>query len=87
MEEYEFPEGFAPEEEDLLKRYLRFYRQLESGERRPATPAQARFAEVCGGRAVAETPHEKVYAKYMRLRSKPPAPTYPDWRDIYDREH
>jgi len=87
MTEYVSPEGFTNDELLLLERYLRFYRDLESGARQPTTPAQVRFVAVCGGQAVAQTEHEKVYAKYMRLRPKLVAPDFTDWRNIYDREH
>jgi uncharacterized protein YifE (UPF0438 family) len=57
------------EEEQLLTRYMKFYRALEIGERNPTTPAQERFVRVTLGQAGAETIHEKAYAKHMRLRA------------------
>jgi len=62
---YELTDG----EGKLLRRYLEFYRSLETGRRAPATDAQKRFVAVCQGQAKAETPHEIAYAKYMRLRA------------------
>jgi hypothetical protein len=53
------------EEQELLRKYSRFYRALETGTRVPKTEAQRHFVDMCAGRAVAETPHEKAWAKYI----------------------
>jgi uncharacterized protein YifE (UPF0438 family) len=60
----------TPEEERLLGRYLHFYRDLETGQRKPITPAQAHFVRVTLGQSGAETVHESAYAKHMRLRAQ-----------------
>jgi uncharacterized protein YifE (UPF0438 family) len=49
---------------------MNFYRSLETGRRKPKTPAQEHFGLVTLGRATAETDHEIVYAKHMRLRAQ-----------------
>jgi uncharacterized protein YifE (UPF0438 family) len=59
----------TPEEEVLLQRHIRFYRDLETGQRKPATEAQRRFVEVTLGHAAAESMHERAYVKHMRLRT------------------
>lgn len=58
------------EEQELLGKYSRFYRALETGARTPTTEAQKHFVAMCEGLAVAETPHERAWAKYMRHRAK-----------------
>jgi uncharacterized protein YifE (UPF0438 family) len=80
-------EDLSEEERTLLRRYLWFYRSLESGRRVPTTEAQRDFVAVCSGLAAAETPHEMAYAKYMRLRPKQQSIVIEDFRDRYDREH
>jgi uncharacterized protein YifE (UPF0438 family) len=93
-DEAPLPDGFSDDEATLLRRYRRFYRSLETGERAPTTDAQRRFVTMCHGQAVASNEHESVYAKYMRLRPKRQAESVPysagdglEWRDRYDREH
>lgn len=60
----------SPEEEGLLRKHMTFYRDLETGRRRPRSPAQQHFVLVTLGRAAAETLHEKAYVKHMRLRAQ-----------------
>jgi hypothetical protein len=48
---------------------MRFYRALETGQRKPTTKAQQHFVDVTLGHAPAETIHEKAYVKHMRLRT------------------
>ncbi|MDZ7290481.1 MAG: DUF413 domain-containing protein [candidate division KSB1 bacterium] len=57
------------QEKVLLQKYYEFYRSLETGKRKPNTEAQKHFVAVCRGHAPAETLHEKVYAKFMRIRA------------------
>lgn len=54
------------EEEDLLKRYLAFYRGLVTGEVPANTAARRHFLLVTQGQAIAETDHERAYMKYRR---------------------
>lgn len=59
----------TPQEEDLLRRHMEFYRALETGRRKPVTEAQKHFVNVTIGHAAAETVHEIAYVKHMRLRA------------------
>ena len=70
----------STEEQELLQKHRKFLRALETGERAPTTRAQQHFVDVCKGRAVAETPFEFAYAKFMRLRAR-------DRRRLYDEAH
>lgn len=85
--EVPIPPEFSDDEAALLRRYLNFYRSLETGQRIAATDAQRHFVAMCEGQAIAANEHERVYAKYMRLRPGPPPSVTEDWRDRYDREH
>lgn len=60
-------DALTPREQALVGRYGGFYRSLNGGQRQPTSPAQARFVEVCRGRAPPETEHEVAFAKYLRL--------------------
>jgi hypothetical protein len=62
------PETLTPEEQQLLDKYMSFYRDLETGRRQPETEEQKHFVRVILGQAAAETPHEIAYAKYMRMQ-------------------
>jgi len=64
------PEALTAEEQQLLDKYIPFYRDLETGRREPETEEQKHFVRVTLGQAVAETPHEMAYAKYMRIRDR-----------------
>ena len=74
--------SLTDEEERLLARHLRFYRDLASGRRKPMTTAQEHFVKATVGHTAAETPHEWAYIKYKRLqarnRSKSPSPRDPE---------
>ncbi len=59
----------TPEQERLLTKYLAFYRDLETGRRKPTTPAQEHFVAFTTGHIPAETDHERAYAVHMRLRA------------------
>jgi uncharacterized protein YifE (UPF0438 family) len=56
--------------EHLLNRHIKFYRDLETGHRRPRTAAQERFVRMTRGQVAPETVHEAAYAKHMRLRAR-----------------
>ena len=77
------PDGFSSSEQALLRRYLKFYRSLGTGKRIPSTEAQRHSVAVCQATAVADSFHEKLYAKYMRLRPKaePIGGTIDGWRE------
>jgi uncharacterized protein YifE (UPF0438 family) len=62
--------AFTPEEAQLLKEHMQFYRDLETGRRRPENEVQSHFVRMTLGHAVAQTPHEMAYAKYMRIRGR-----------------
>ena len=70
MAEKDNPAALSAEEQELLEVHMDFYRALETGQRRPTTPAQEHFVRVTQGRAVAETTHERAYVKHMRLRAE-----------------
>jgi uncharacterized protein YifE (UPF0438 family) len=55
------------DERQLINKYLAFYQSLDQGHRIPKTEAQTRFVDVCRGRAMAKTLHEKAYLKYRYL--------------------
>ena len=59
----------SDEERALLKRWRPFYEELASGARAPSTVEQEHFVKVSRGLAVAETPHEKAYAKCLRVEA------------------
>lgn len=56
-------------EKELLQRYYRFYRELETGTHVPTTEAQEHFVAICRGLTSVKTEHERAYAKYMRKRA------------------
>lgn len=64
------PEAITWAEAQLLKAHGTFYRQLDTGERRPETPAQKRFVDVCRGDAAARTMDEIAYVKLIRFHGK-----------------
>jgi uncharacterized protein YifE (UPF0438 family) len=68
MGEHNVASSLHESERALLQTHLRFYRALATGRRKPATPAQKHFIKVTLGHAAAETVHEIVYMKWMRLR-------------------
>lgn len=58
------------EEKKILDRHHEFYRSLEAGARLPRTEAQRHFVAMCRGQVEAETFHEKIYAKHLRIRER-----------------
>jgi uncharacterized protein YifE (UPF0438 family) len=58
------------EEKKILDRHHEFYRSLEAGARLPRTEAQRHFVAMCHGQVEAETFHEKIYAKHLRIRER-----------------
>lgn len=55
-------------ETSLIDRYLGFYRDLDSGSRKPTTPDQRRFISVCRGDIRPTSEHEIAYMKYRANR-------------------
>jgi uncharacterized protein YifE (UPF0438 family) len=51
----------------LIKKYGKFYRSLETGERSPTTKDQVHFVEVCQGHAQPKTEHEIAYSKFLGI--------------------
>jgi uncharacterized protein YifE (UPF0438 family) len=64
------PVQLTPEQQQLLDKHLPFYRDLETGRRRPTTPAQEHFVSFTRGLVPADTEHERAYAQHMRLRAQ-----------------
>lgn len=58
------------EEEKALKRYYKFYEDLDTGKRKPISSAQQHFIDCCRGRAQAETVHERAYLKDKLFKIK-----------------
>ena len=54
-------------EQDLLRRYRRFYLDLVEGRRLPGTDAQRRFLEVAAGRLPPVTEHERLWVRWQRM--------------------
>ena len=52
----------------FLRRYGKYYQDLELGLSEPTTEAHKQFVAVCRGERKAETIHEVAYQKYMKLR-------------------
>ena len=50
-------------EKELLEKYGDFYRDLDSGKRKPSTKSQEHFVLVCQGLAQPLTVHEIAYIK------------------------
>ena len=55
-------------EQALIKRHLRFYKDLDTGNREPTTPEQRRFVKVCRGQAAPKSEHEIAYMKFRSSR-------------------
>jgi uncharacterized protein YifE (UPF0438 family) len=51
-------------EQSLINTWLWFYKELDSGERKPKSQAQQHFVEVCRGQTRAETQDEFAYVKF-----------------------
>jgi uncharacterized protein YifE (UPF0438 family) len=58
--------NFTDNELGLIRKYRRFYEDLDSGRRKPTTKAQKNFVNVCQGFGTASTVHEKVWIKYKK---------------------
>ncbi|OOS00800.1 hypothetical protein B0187_00420 [Haemophilus paracuniculus] len=71
-----YPRGFARHgdytirEAQTLEQYGLACLELESGERKPATPEEKRFVAVCKGEEIAESVIEKAWLKYRDLTGK-----------------
>ena len=52
----------------FLRRYGKFYQDLELGFRKPTTDSHKQFVAVCRGDEKAVTVHEVAYQKYMKSR-------------------
>jgi hypothetical protein len=52
----------------FLRRYGKFYQDLELGFRKPLTDSHRQFVAVCRGERKAETIHEVAYQKYIKSR-------------------
>lgn len=63
------PREFTKRDRELLGDHLSFYRELDSGTRAPATPAQRQFVQVCKGGRAPRTPHEQAYIKYRDMEA------------------
>lgn len=61
---------YSKEELLLIRKHIRFYKALDSGDRIPDTEAQKHFVEVCRRRKTPETAHEKAYIKYLKNNRK-----------------
>lgn len=81
MPDSDDPYALTPEEQKLLDEHMQFYHDLETGHRQPETQAQKHFVRMTLGQAVAETPHEMAYAKYMRKRAQQHAAESHESRD------
>lgn len=55
---------FTRRQKKLIQKYLRFYNQLSSGQRKPTTAAQVHFVEVCNGKYEPHTEHKVTYLVY-----------------------
>lgn len=55
-------------EKALIERFLRFYRDLDSGVREPTTPDQRRFVKVCREQIAPTSEHEIAYMKFRARR-------------------
>ena len=60
-------EVLTDHDQQLLDRYLRFYRSLISGKRVAQTAAQVHFVEAFHGRVAPETDHEIAFMKFIRI--------------------
>jgi uncharacterized protein YifE (UPF0438 family) len=74
-----FPYGFARsgkftrEQADRLERYGKAYEALHNGKMEPKNAEEARFINVCRGKAKPLTEHEKVWMLYCKMIEKKPA--------------
>jgi uncharacterized protein len=67
-----YPRGFhrsgiySRREAELLERHGYAMKELASGARQPATPAEQQFVQVCKGEMESQTELEKAWLKYYR---------------------
>jgi hypothetical protein len=61
----------TPEEIEILKRYLKFYQDLDFKKRVLKTDAQRRFKLVCDHKRAPKTIHEIAYLKYKKIIKYP----------------
>lgn len=64
-EEVKLFELLGPEHRALVEKHYRFYRSLEIGAREPRNRDQERFVDVCKGRVLPKTDHERAYAEHL----------------------
>ena len=62
-------EKLTQQEHLLIKKHLKFYKSLESGERSPTTTEQKHFVDVCLGYVQPKTEHEIAYSKFIGIYS------------------
>lgn len=60
-------EELSEREQSLIGRHGDFYRSLNGGQRKPQTPEQEHFVEVCRGRTEPMTEHEIAFTKFLRI--------------------
>jgi|TARA_B100000315_G_C14567051_1_gene583475 uncharacterized protein YifE (UPF0438 family) len=63
----------------LTDRWLKFYRELDSGARLPTTDAQKRFVRVCTEEDTPSTEHELAYIKWKHLNKISPKPSHKEF--------
>ena len=61
----------SDQEDDLLRKHLSFYEDLELGIRKPESDAQHHFLAVIKGRATPRTAHEIAFLKHIKRRQNP----------------
>lgn len=64
-------QDISDQEDDLLRKHLPFYEDLELGIRKPESDAQHHFLAVVKGRATPRTAHEIAFLKHIKRRQKP----------------
>ncbi len=60
----------SDQEDDLLRKHLSFYEDLELGIRKPESDAQHHFLAVIKGKATPRTAHEVAFLKHIKRRQK-----------------
>jgi uncharacterized protein YifE (UPF0438 family) len=58
---------FTKKQQEMLNKYIKFYRSLDRGTRVPESQAQKHFVLVCRGQSQIQTEHEFVYIKHRNL--------------------
>jgi ssDNA-binding Zn-finger/Zn-ribbon topoisomerase 1 len=64
QEKIEMTNELSKDEMRLIEKHHKFYLRLSSGKRRPSTPEQVHFVEVCRGEKAPETVHEIAWKKW-----------------------